>query len=118
MVAIQEKCAACGKFVVPAEHKHRVKNSQADRVCGCARERPPAQVVVERVVVKESFWVKAIAIGLLLAGVGWFVSNEIAKHGAEEAAFRRSVFKLMDAGLSKETAESIARGARALDRNF
>jgi hypothetical protein len=32
---ITNKCKTCGKFEVPAEHKHLVKAGQAEQVCRC-----------------------------------------------------------------------------------
>ena len=117
MVKIEKKCGNCGKFEVPAEYHHLVKPEHAGRVCRCATVTPAAPAV-ERVVVRETFWVKAIAIGLLLTGLGWFISNEIAKHEAEEAEIRQQAFRLMDLGLSKENAMRVSRGARRFDKNF
>jgi hypothetical protein len=91
MVNIKTKCGTCGKFEVPAEHRHLVKPEQAGRVCRCAPAAQVAPVVVERLVVRETFWVKAIALGMLLTGIGWGASWLYQEYRAEKEKIRLAI---------------------------
>ena len=76
MVKIEKKCGNCGKFEVPAEHRHLVKPSQMDRVCSCADGATVSPFLVAGLAVAVTvgppllMGVAAVAPGSLLI-VGW-----------------------------------------------
>jgi len=76
MVKIEKKCGNCGKFEVPAEHRHLVKPGQMDRVCSCADGATVSPFAVVAITVVLPFFLLAVGSVVVVAPaslliVGW-----------------------------------------------